>query len=307
VGHFFALITIIIWGTTFVASRALVNAGLRPVEIVFFRFLIGWLFLVILRPRGFRLPLSLEIVKKDKLLILSGICLIPVYFMLENTAVAHTLASNVSLFVATSPLFIALISRFVLRKMDISKRFGVGAVLCLLGVFLVVTGGIVRVNPLGDFLAIGAAVASAIYSLLGERLGKLTKSTVAEDRLVRMQRVFFYGLIFLLPIMPLAGFHADVNLFSKILQPSVLAQIVYLGLAASAFAFIIWNEALVRLGALSAGLYLYLIPVVTISFAMVILNERLTVLSAVGAVLIIFGLMVAEHWIDKVISVIKQT
>jgi len=300
-GHLYAFFTILIWGTTFVVARTLVNAGLRPVEIIFYRFIMGWLCLLILNPRGFRLPISLAALKEDKFLIFSGLTLIPVYFMLEKTAVVYSTATNTSLLVAMSPLFIVLISRFILKRGHIKKSFTIGALLCFCGVFLIVTSGnfTLAFNPLGDFLAIGAGLASAAYILLGEQLGRQNHI----NDITRMQRIFFYGLLLLLPIMPLSGFRLESQL---LLQPTVILQLVYLGFAASALAFTTWNKALNRLGALSTGLYIYLIPVVTISSAIIFLDEQLTIFSALGAFLIICGLIVAENWLSRRLATVKS-
>lgn len=44
-GHFSALLTIIIWGTTFISTKILL-ADFQPVEILFFRFVMGLLALL---------------------------------------------------------------------------------------------------------------------------------------------------------------------------------------------------------------------------------------------------------------------
>lgn len=49
-GHLTALITIIIWGTTFISTKVLL-ADFQPVEILFFRFIMGFLALLIVCPR----------------------------------------------------------------------------------------------------------------------------------------------------------------------------------------------------------------------------------------------------------------
>ena len=49
-GHLAALITILIWGTTFLSTKVLL-AVLQPVEILFFRFLLGLLALLLACPR----------------------------------------------------------------------------------------------------------------------------------------------------------------------------------------------------------------------------------------------------------------
>lgn len=49
-GHLLAFLTIAIWGTTFVSTKVLLTE-FQPVEILFYRFLIGFLALLALRPR----------------------------------------------------------------------------------------------------------------------------------------------------------------------------------------------------------------------------------------------------------------
>ena len=48
-GHLSALLTIIIWGTTFISTKILL-ADFQPIEILFFRFAMGLLALLIVYP-----------------------------------------------------------------------------------------------------------------------------------------------------------------------------------------------------------------------------------------------------------------
>ena len=49
-GHIAALLTIFIWGTTFISTKILL-VGFKPIEILFFRFLIGLIALLIIYPK----------------------------------------------------------------------------------------------------------------------------------------------------------------------------------------------------------------------------------------------------------------
>ena len=49
-GHVLTLMTIIIWGTTFVSTKVLLEA-FTPIEILFFRFTLGYLSLWAIYPR----------------------------------------------------------------------------------------------------------------------------------------------------------------------------------------------------------------------------------------------------------------
>lgn len=48
-GHLSALLTIIIWGTTFISTKVLLT-DFQPVEILFFRFIMGLLALLVVYP-----------------------------------------------------------------------------------------------------------------------------------------------------------------------------------------------------------------------------------------------------------------
>ena len=48
-GHLAALVTILIWGTTFISTKVLL-VDFEPIEILFFRFILGFLALLIVYP-----------------------------------------------------------------------------------------------------------------------------------------------------------------------------------------------------------------------------------------------------------------
>lgn len=53
IGHIAALITIVIWGTTFISTKILL-VDFQPVEILFIRFIMGFLALFLVCPRRLR-------------------------------------------------------------------------------------------------------------------------------------------------------------------------------------------------------------------------------------------------------------
>lgn len=55
IGHLAALMTIVIWGTTFISTKVLLR-DFTPVEILFFRFSLGFIALFLAYPRRLRLP-----------------------------------------------------------------------------------------------------------------------------------------------------------------------------------------------------------------------------------------------------------
>lgn len=62
-GHLCSLLTIIIWGTTFISTKILL-VDFQPVEILFFRFVMGLLALLIIYPH--RLKATSMLFHSDK-------------------------------------------------------------------------------------------------------------------------------------------------------------------------------------------------------------------------------------------------
>ena len=83
-GHAAALMTIIIWGTTFVSTKVLLR-DFTPVTVLFTRFVIGYAFLWCLKPRF--LPFSGW--KKELLFAGAGLTGVTLYFLLENIALGE--------------------------------------------------------------------------------------------------------------------------------------------------------------------------------------------------------------------------
>lgn len=99
-GHMLACMTILIWGTTFISTKVLLR-DFTPLQILFTRFMIGYLALWAVAPRLTRVK-----EKKEELYFLAaGLCGVTLYFLMENIALTYTQASNVGIIVAVSPFF----------------------------------------------------------------------------------------------------------------------------------------------------------------------------------------------------------
>ena len=120
-GHIAALLTILIWGTTFVSTKVLLQ-DFTPVTVLFTRFVIGYAFLWCLKPRW--MPFSGW--KKEFLFAGAGLTGVTLYFLLENIALTYTLASNVGIIVAVVPFFTALLAHFLIKGERFTPRFFLG-------------------------------------------------------------------------------------------------------------------------------------------------------------------------------------
>ena len=109
-GHGAALLTILIWGTTFISTKVLLTS-FQPVEILFLRFVLGFLALCLIYPRRLRLGER----RQELWFAAAGLCGVTLYYLLENIALTYTMASNVGVIISVSPCFTALLTHFLMR------------------------------------------------------------------------------------------------------------------------------------------------------------------------------------------------
>lgn len=282
--HITAAAVVMVWGTTFVSTKVLLNGGLTAFEIFFYRFLLSYIAIWTVAPR----KLISDNVKDELLMVLVGLTGGSVYFLTENIAVDISTASNVSLIVCSNPLVTMLLVGCLKGNERLGKVQVAGSVLAFAGMALVVLNGqfVLDLSPLGDMLALCAAVCWSAYTLVMKRL--TTKYSVTFIT----RKVFFYGLLTLIPVWAtgLVGF--DLSLLKG---PVVWGNILYLGLVASLVCYVAWNRVIRRLGSVRSSNYIYAVPLATIVTAVLILHERITILAAIGAVMILGGLYLSER------------
>ena len=281
-GHLIALFTVFIWGTTFISTKVLL-VDFLPIEILFYRFLIGMCAMFVIYPR----LMGFKSLKEESYFALAGLFGITLYFLFENIALTYSLASTVGILISVVPFFTAIVNRFFGSREHLQLHFFVGFIFAICGIVLMSLNTIeLSINPLGDFLALLAALSWAFYSLLIKKACSFGYSNLQVTRCV-----FAYGLVLMIPMMYLMDFKFDLGRFSSLLNSF---NILYLGVGASAICFVSWNVSLKILGVVKASAYIYAIPVITVISAMIILHERLTVLSSFGIVMTLLGLFISE-------------
>ena len=113
--HAAALFTILVWGTTFIATKILLSS-FSPLEILVIRFAMGYLGLWFLdRIRHGRKPAIPFQLKQELLFAGAGLTGVVMYYLLENYALTFTYASNVGILVSIAPLTTALLAPFFLK------------------------------------------------------------------------------------------------------------------------------------------------------------------------------------------------
>lgn len=284
IGHFAAFLTIIIWGTTFISTKILL-ADFQPVEILFFRFVMGFLVLLIIYPRRLK-----EVnLKQEITFAAAGLCGICLYYLLENIALTYTMASNVGVIISIAPFFTAILAHLFMKSEEkLRINFFIGFTVAMAGIILIsFNGSKLALNPMGDFLAIIAAFVWACYSILTRKISSFGYPVILATR-----RTFFYGILFMIPALFFFDFQIGLSRFANM---TYLLNILYLGLGASALCFVTWNFAVKILGAVKTSIYIYMVPIITTITSVLILKEPVTWISAIGTLLAVVGLFLSEY------------
>lgn len=293
-GYFLALFAVFVWGVTFVCTKTLL-VSFSPFEVLLVRYLVAFVFMWVIHPKWEKIEL-----KDNIYFALAGLTGVVVYQFAENTAVNFTTASNVSVIVSICPLFTAIIAQIFLKEKHITPWFLLGFVISICGVAMVCMNGKNKLefNPKGDLIALVSAISWGFYSLFVSIINKKNYDSICATR-----RVFFFSLIFMIPIIVgglFAGenspMHMDFTIDTNSIRFAnwkIWLNLVFLGFVASDLCFVAWNKACHIVGTVKISAGIYLIPVVTIIFSFFVLGEEITLMGGIGALITIAGLFIS--------------
>ncbi len=280
-GYIGALTVVCIWGSTFVSSKVLLDAEMQPADIFFIRFVIAYLCMLVISHRR----LFADDWHDELVFFLLGILGGSLYFLTENMALCHSYATNVSILVSTAPLLTALVCSIFYRSERMTGKQVIGSLIAFVGVVLVVLNGqlVLHLNPLGDMLALSAALAWAFYSLLMRRImGSYSMAFITR-------KIFAYGII---TILPYFLFVEPFSMTEAMLSDWVIiANLLFLSVIASYGCFLLWNWVLREVGVVHASNFIYLQSLVTMVVSAIVLAERITPMAIAGAVILILGML----------------
>lgn len=278
-GHLLAIIAIFIWGTTFVSTKILLKY-LNPEEILLFRFLLAFLILLVLYPRRIKVVSF----KEELLFLMLGLTGIALYFWTENIALKFTYASNVGLISSSIPIFTALIAHATTKDEKFTANFLMGFIVSMTGIFMVIYNSrVLKLNPIGDILALTSAVMFAVYSVL------IRKVSSRYNPLIITRKIFFYGVLSILPIVLIK----DISISKLyIFNINIYGNLVFLALLASVFCFLIWNKSVMIIGSVKATNYIYLVPLIAMITSVIVINEKVNSIMIIGGFLIFIGVYI---------------
>ena len=274
--------SILMWGITFISTKILLN-DFSPIEILFTRFLLGLILLMIIYPKNNKIYSK----KEELLFALTGLSGVTLYYLFENIALNYSLASNVGILVAIGPLFTGIFAAVFLKE-KLKPNFFIGFIFAIIGIAIITFNGkfVLKINPIGDMFALLAAVMWGIYSVLVKIMGDLGHRSITITK-----KTFIYGIIFMLPMMFLMKFNVSINDY---LKPINLINFIFLSFVACTLCFITWAYSTRILGAVKNNTYIYIIPIITLISSKIVLNENITIFAVIGVALILLGVIISE-------------
>lgn len=282
-----ALFAVIVWGASFIATKVALQ-DISPVSVVWLRFSMGVLILgvAVAMRRQFALPKRGE----WAYFALLGFLGITFHQWLQSNGLQTSEAGTTAWIVATTPVFMALLGRFVLNE-----RLGwlkiTGIFLAFAGVLLVVSKGdlssvsVGRFGAPGDKLILVSAVNWAVFSVLSRRG---LKSYPAG---LMMFYVMSLGWAFTSILFFAGGNTAEISNLTF----NGWLGIAFLGIFCSGLAYIAWYDALQALSAAQTGVFLYIEPLVAVVVAFFVLAEPVTVVSLIGGGVILLGVWLVNR------------
>lgn len=280
-------LAVVFWGASFIATKVALRE-VSPETIVWLRFLMGALILgvAMFARREFALPSPRDLAYFAVL----GFIGITFHQWLQSTGLVTAQASTTAWIVATTPIFIALLSWLFLKE-RLSRLGVLGIALATFGVLLVVTDGNLsslrfgEFGTPGDILILISAVNWAVFSVLSRR-GLQTHPAM---------RMLFY-------VMGFGWLFSSLLLFAnagltEISDLSITGwfSVGFLGIFCSGFAYIFWFDALNVLPTAQVGSFLYIEPVVAVIVAAIVLSEPLLFASLIGGAIILFGVWLVNR------------
>ncbi|WP_093910670.1 DMT family transporter [Streptomyces sp. cf386] len=269
------LLVALVWGSSYLSAQT-ATAALPVLLVLFARYALSAAAClgVVAARRGGARPWTRDELRAGVPLGVTQAAVLVV----ETYGVAHTSAANAGLIISLTIVLTPLLDRGG-RRGALPVPFLAATGLCVLAVGLLMSGNGFHALRLGDLLMLGAALIRAVHVVL---VGRLTVGRAIRPLQLTTVQTLVGTALFLpataLDLPTLA--HAD---------PATWAQLVYLALFCSVFAFLAQTWAVQRTSASRASLLLGTEPVWAVAVGIVLGGEHLTPLTGLGAALMVAG------------------
>ena len=281
--HLQILLAIIFWGTSFVATKTLLDE-IKPVTIIILRLILASILLIVIAVYTKR-SFSINLKSHGWIFILALVAVF--HLWIQVTGLQFTTASNTGWIIGTAPIFMAMLG-FIFYRERITILQSSGIIIALAGLLLLIgKGDITNINLIqnkGDLLVLGSAFTWGVYSTVNKKIS-LTYSP--------LMTILYLFLMMALIIIP---FNLNSAVITSVINLSSTGwiSVLFLGIFCSGVAYVIWAQALRDMESAKVGAFLYFEPLVTVIAAWLFLREEITLLMIFSGLLITVGVFIVN-------------
>ncbi len=275
-----ALLTILIWGSTFAAVGASLKGGYSAGHLVLVRYFtasIFFVFIALFSKNKFKLPSKRDAIK---ILVLGWIG-ISIYNIGVTFGQEFITAGTAGMLIGSAPIFTSIIAVIILKE-RLSLAEWLGLLVGFVGIILIALGTseLSFSFSIGVYLVLIAAVATSIFFVYQKQL------------LVRYKPVELTAYLTWAGTIPFFIFSPGI--FSTIQNSTLEANLsaIYIGIFPAAIAYILWAIALSLGKASSVTSMVYLEPAVAVIVAWFWLRELPSSISIIGGIVALSGVVV---------------
>jgi drug/metabolite transporter (DMT)-like permease len=277
------LLAIIFWGTSFVATKTVLQE-IKPVTIIILRLVLASVLLTIIA-LSTKKKFSINLKSHSWIFILALVAVF--HLWIQVTGLQYTTASNTGWIIGTAPIFMAILG-FAFYKEKITPLQFAGILVALAGLLLLIGKGDITniglIENKGDLLVLGSAFTWGVYSMVNKKI------SLSYSPLMTILYLFLMMAVIIIP------FNLDSETIKSIINLSLISWmwILFLGFFCSGVAYVIWAQALRDMESAKVGAFLYFEPLVTVVAAWFFLNEEITLLMIFSGLLITAGVFIVN-------------
>jgi len=277
------LLAIIFWGTSFVATKTVLNE-IKPVTIIILRLILASILLTIIALFT-RRKFSINLKSHGWIFILALVAVF--HLWIQVTGLQYTTAANTGWIIGTAPIFMAILG-FVFYKEKVTLFQFAGIVVAIAGLLLLIGKGDITniglIENKGDLLVLGSAFTWGVYSMVNKKI------SLSYSPLMTILYLFLMMAVIIIP------FNLNTETINSVinLSPVSWMWILFLGIFCSGIAYVIWAQALRDMESAKVGAFLYFEPLVTVIAAWFFLQEEITLLMIFSGLLITAGVFIVN-------------
>ena len=299
IGAALAITSSIIWSGNFIVSRYAIHLA-GPASLAFFRWTVATICMFPFAYKNFKK--EIPIFKQNKTYFFwMGLVGFAVYNSLIYTAGHYTTAINMALFGSTvHPIVAALLAAYFVNEKLHWKNI-TGIILGLTGTLYLLTKGqlsnIIHFEiGLGDVWMIGAGICFGTYNVFVRK----KPQGISNNSFLLV--LFAIGSLLLLPVALFEMTYIQPVVYNY----SLLWIVLYIGIGNSTISYLIWNNAIQKIGAGKAALFGTLIPFLSSIEAVLFLGETFSNAQIISGLIIVTGIVI-NTWPSPIKPIVQQS